>query len=161
MKAFHFSLERALDWRRTELEQAESRFKRQAAELAEIDRLRAESEAADLRAEIEVRGWSPVAGEDLAALGAYRTGMRRHREQLQTRRVECERRVAERQKEMMEARRRVRLLERLKERRLGEWRAAFDRELEQQAAESYLAQWSGRSSAVPAEAKGAPAVSSR
>lgn len=141
MKAFQFSLERALEWRRAELEQAEARFKQETAELAAIERQRAESEALDLRAEIEVRGWQPVSGEDLGALGAFRAGMRRHRELLQARRLECERTLAERQKEMMEARRRVRLLERLKERRLAEWRAAFDRELEQQAAESYMAQW--------------------
>jgi flagellar FliJ protein len=142
MKAFRFSLERALEWRRAELEQAEARFKQQTAELAAIDRQRAESEAADLRAEIEVRAWQPVSGEDLAALAAFRTSMRRQRDLLQVRRLECERNLAERQKEMMEARRRVRLLERLKERRLAEWQAAFDHELEQQAAESYLAQWS-------------------
>lgn len=141
MKAFRFSLERALEWRRVELERAEARYKLQAAELAAIDRQRAESDAADLRAETEVRAWQPVSGEDLAALGAFRLGMRRQRVLLQARRRECEMTLAERQKEMMEARRRVRLLERLKERRLAEWRAAFDRELEQQAAESYLAQW--------------------
>ena len=141
MKSFRFSLERALEWRRAELEQAEARFKQQTAELAAIERQRAESEAADLRAETEVRAWRPVSGEDLAALAAFRTGMRRQWELLQARRLECERTLAERQKEMMEARRRVRLLERLKERRLAEWRADFDRELEQQAAESYLAQW--------------------
>ena len=144
MKAFQFSLGRALEWRRAELEQAEARFKQQAAELAAIDRQRAESEAADLRAEIEVRAWQPVSGEDLAALGAFRLGVRRQQELLQARRKQCESNLAERQKEMMEARRRVRLLERLKERRLAEWRAAFDRELEQQAAESYLAQWPGK-----------------
>ena len=141
MKAFQFSLERALEWRRAQLEQSEARFKQQAAELVEIDRQRTESDAADRRAEMEVRAWQPVSGEDLAALGAFRLGMRRQREILLSRRVQCERVLAERQKEMMEARRRVRLFERLKERRLTEWRAAFDRELEQQAAESYLAQW--------------------
>jgi hypothetical protein len=42
---------------------------------------------------------------------------------------------------MLEARRRCRLLERLKERRKGEWDIAFNRELEAVAAESFLAQW--------------------
>lgn len=141
MKAFQFSLERALEWRRAELEQAEARFKQQMAELAAINRNLAEAEAADLDTETEVRAWQPVSGEDLAALGAFRLGMRKQRERLRARRLECERASEARQKQMMEARRRVRLLERLKERRLIEWRAAFDRELEQQACESYLAQW--------------------
>ena len=43
-----------------------------------------------------------------------------------------------------EARRRFRLLERLKQRRLEDWRLAGDKELEELASESYLARWTGR-----------------
>ena len=50
--------------------------------------------------------------------------------------------LGEQQKVMLEARRRCRLLERLKERRLAEWTAERDRELDEIAAESYLARWS-------------------
>ena len=45
MKSFHFPLEKALEWRRVELELEEAQFKRQSAELAEFDRRRAEIEA--------------------------------------------------------------------------------------------------------------------
>ena len=45
---------------------------------------------------------------------------------------------------MLEARRRFRLLERLKQRRLEDWRLAGDKELEELASESYLARWTGR-----------------
>jgi hypothetical protein len=41
----------------------------------------------------------------------------------------------------MEARRRCRLLEKLKERRRAEWEKARDRELEELASESFLARW--------------------
>ena len=44
---------------------------------------------------------------------------------------------------MLEARRRSRLLERLKEQRAEEWRTAENRALETVASETYLAQWSG------------------
>jgi flagellar export protein FliJ len=142
MKAFRFTLERALDWRRTELEQAEIAFKQQTAALAEIDRQRAETETADVLAQMEVRAWRPVSGSDLAALGAFRVESQRRQEKLRACRVEREKELSSRWKAMMEARRRLRLLERLKERRLSEWRAACDRELEEQAAEAYLAQWS-------------------
>ena len=141
MKSFHFPLERVLDWRRTELEQAETRFKQQAAALADLDRQRAEMEAADIRVEIQVRAWRPVWGGDLAALGAFRLQIQRRGEALHARRTECKKELDQRQKAMMEARRRLRLLERMKERRMAEWRAACEQELEQQAAESYLAQW--------------------
>jgi hypothetical protein len=49
--------------------------------------------------------------------------------------------LAAQQKQMLEARRRCRLLERLKDRRLTEWKAAEAHELEEVAAESYLARW--------------------
>ena len=42
---------------------------------------------------------------------------------------------------MLEARRRCRLLEKLKERRLAEWRAAAEREIEALAAEAFLTRW--------------------
>jgi hypothetical protein len=45
---------------------------------------------------------------------------------------------------MLEARRHFRLLERLKQRRLEDWRLAGDKELEELASESYLARWTGR-----------------
>jgi len=141
VKSFQFPLERALGWRQTQLEQAELRFKQQAGALAEIDRERAEVEAADFCAEIEVRAWRPVWGGDLAALGRFRSQTQRREEALHAKRVECEKELDQRHKAMMEARRRLRLLERLKERRVAEWRAECDRELEQQVAESFLAQW--------------------
>jgi DNA repair exonuclease SbcCD ATPase subunit len=139
MKSFHFRLERVLDWRRMEMEQAEMAFKQQSAALAELDRQRAETDAADLRAQLEVRAWRPVWGGDLAALGAFRAESQKRQQKMQVRRAECEKQLAARWQAMMEARRRLRLLERLKERRLSEWRAACDSELEQQAAEAYMA----------------------
>jgi len=45
---------------------------------------------------------------------------------------------------VLEAQRRVRLLERLRERRFSEWEAELNRELEALAAESYLARWKRR-----------------
>jgi hypothetical protein len=58
--------------------------------------------------------------------------------------LEAAQKLAEQQKLMLEARRRCRLLERLKERRFTEWTATRDREVEEIAAESYLARWGRR-----------------
>lgn len=139
MKAFQFRLERVLEWRRTELDLAEARFQEQMAVLAGIEREHAEMEADGIRAEIQVREWRPVSGGDLAALDGFRLQMKAREKALVARRSEGARKLAERQAAMLEARRRLRLLERLKERRLGEWRVACDREIEEQAAELYLA----------------------
>ena len=72
MTAFRFSLQKVLDWRRTQLDLAEARYKQQAAALAELDRVRGEIEAAGVQAEAEVRNGGQVQGPDLAALGSFR-----------------------------------------------------------------------------------------
>ncbi|HUI53648.1 MAG TPA: hypothetical protein VLY04_01665 [Bryobacteraceae bacterium] len=149
MTPFRFPLQKALDWRRTQLELEEARFKQQAAALADLDRERAELEASGIRAEVEVRHWQPLNGRDLAALGGFRLQVKQRQAHLAARRAECQRDLDARHAAMLEARRRCRLLERLKERRLAEWQAARDRELEELASESYLARWNQRSSAPP------------
>jgi len=141
MIPFRFSLDKVLEWRRMQLELEENQFKQQLAAMAALDRARAELEAAGIRAEVQVREWRPVAGADLAALGSFRLRTRKMEEELEVRRAECRRKLAGQQAAMLEARRRFRLLERLKERRLAEWQRASNRELEELASESYLAQW--------------------
>ena len=149
MTSFRFPLQKVLDWRRMQLELEEIKFKRQAAALAELDRARAELEAAGVKAEIQVRDWSPLAGCDLAALGSFRLAVKMKERDLALRRAECQEKLARQQSAMLEARRRCRLLERLKERRLSEWEREQNRDLEQLAAESYLAQWSQRRAQAP------------
>ena len=139
MTAFRFRLEKVLGWRRTELELSETRFKQQMALLAELDRRQAELEAAGIRAEFQVRAARPLDGSDLAALEAFRRHIRVREQDLSVERAEEHKKLEQRQQAMLEARRRCRLLERLRERRLSEWQAATDRETEQLASESYLA----------------------
>ena len=141
MNTFVFPLEKVIGWRRSELDVAEVRFQQSTAALATVDQARAELETAAVQAEILIRGGSPVCGRDLAALGSFRIHVRKKDEELAARRAECGERVAASRKTMLEARRRLRLLERLKERRLQDWRAARDKELEDLASESYLARW--------------------
>jgi hypothetical protein len=144
MKTFQFPLEKALDWRRIQLELEEVRYKQQVASLAALDRQRAEIEASGIRAEIQVREWRPIAAGDLTALGNFRLHVKSQESDIARRRVEVAQKLADQQKLMLEARRRCRLLERLKERRLSEWTAARDHEIDEIAAESYLARWNRR-----------------
>ena len=141
MTTFRFPLQKVLDWRRTQLELAEARFQQQTAALAAIDRAYAEMEASGIRAEVEVRCWDPLAGRDLAALGRFRLRVQSREKQISLQRAGCQRELAVRKTAMLEARRRCRLLERLKERRLAEWTLTRDRELEELASESYLSRW--------------------
>jgi hypothetical protein len=144
MKAFQFPLAKALDWRRIQLELEEARYKQQIASLAGLDQQRAEVEASGIRAEIQVREWSPIAAGDLSALGNFRLYIKSQESEIARRRFEAAQKLAEQQKLMLEARRRWRLLDRLKDRRLAEWTTGRDREVEQIAAESYLARWHRR-----------------
>ena len=144
MNAFRFPLQKALDWRSTQLELEEARFKQQGAMLAGIDREREAVQTAGASAEAEVRENPLLAGRDLAALGAFRLHIRNREKQIALRRAECRQKLAAQEAVMLEARRRCRLLERLKDRRVAEWETARDKEIEQMAAESFLARWARR-----------------
>ena len=139
MTPFRFRLEKVLAWRRTQLELEDAKLKRQIAAVAELDRVRADLEATAIRSEVEVRNWRPLAGQDLAALSSYHVHVRNREKDIAMRRQEALQKLAAQQQAMLEARRRCRLLERLEQRRLAEWRTAADREVEQLAAESYMA----------------------
>ena len=144
MKSFQFPLQKVLDWRRTEMALAEAHLERQLAALAELDRRRAELQAAGIRTALEVHRFHPLAGRDLAALESFHLLVNVRGTEIAKRRVECQRELAVLQAGLLEARRRCRLLERLQERRWTEWQAARDRELEEMASDSFLARWNRR-----------------
>jgi|ERR1051326_303191 flagellar export protein FliJ len=141
MNAFRFGLQKVLDWRDAALELEEARFKQQAAALAGLERARADLETTTLRMEIEVRNRSSITGSDLEALSAFRAQMQVRKKQLATRHAECRQKLLEQQNAMLKARRQCRLLERLRDRRFTEWQLAANKELEDAAAESFLARW--------------------
>ena len=141
MKAFHFPLETALTWRRTRLEAEEAALCRLAAEQ---DRARAEAREnreAGARAEREVLEAPEATAPDLWALEGYRRAVRTRARALEERLRAAELRLAGQRARVQQARRECRLLEHLKERRLGEWRREADREVENFAGDSYLARW--------------------
>jgi hypothetical protein len=117
------------------------RFKQQAAAVAALDRELLEVDTAVAGAEMEVRRKDGMEGRDLAALASYRSGMQKRKQEVSARRRQSQMALEKQQALMLEARRRCRLLERLRERRRAEWQAACDRELEEGAQESFLAGW--------------------
>jgi flagellar export protein FliJ len=141
MKRFEFRLQQVLEWREKQLELEDARFKQQAAAIAGLDRARAGLESAGLQAEMQLRSSAAVSGQDLSALAGFRQHIRTRSHEIAVQRAEAQKQLEAQQKVMLEARRRCRLLERLKERRLSEWRSACDREMEALASESFLARW--------------------
>ena len=124
MNAFRLRLAKVLEWRRSELALAETRSRRQTAAIAALGRTRAARDA--IRAEM-ARGRAPRRPGRVA----------RRRNGSSTRfRLRC-----------WAARRRFRLLERLRDRRFAEWQEAVDRELDQLASDSHLARLARRGTA--------------
>jgi hypothetical protein len=141
MPSFRFPLDRVLEWRQTQLDVEEVKFKVEMAALAEIDQRRAECEASGVKAELQVRAWTQVTGSDLEALGSFRLRVKEQEAELALKRAAQAKKVQAQQAAMLEARRRCRLLDRLKEQRAEEWRTEENRALEAAASETYLAQW--------------------
>jgi hypothetical protein len=139
--AFRFSLEKALNWRRSQFDAAQAELRLRAAALAAMDRSRAELAAAGVAAEVNLRQRGSIQGLDLSALAAFRSWVRGRERRIGEDRIAAARSLAEQRAATLEARRRHRLLERLRERRLQEWEAAANKEIEDLAMDSALARW--------------------
>ncbi len=141
MKTFRFPLQRVLDWRTTQLEIEQARYQKCAAAVAALDHARAELEASAIQAEVQVREWRPVAGADLVALDSFQNAVRAKERSIAIRRVEAAKAAEAQMTVMLEAQRRCRLLERLKDQRLADWRIEEEKDLEAVGTEAYLARW--------------------
>lgn len=141
MKRFSFSLDRVLAWRRIEARRERLRWEQIRAELraidAERDALRAERKDAAAR----LRSARSALGEELEALDRFRRYVDAEQARLERKRAECERRLIEQSRVAAAKERDVKILEHLRERRLQAWKIEADREIEQQAAEAFLARW--------------------
>jgi flagellar export protein FliJ len=150
VKRFRFPLESVLGWRRAQLDAEENRLRGLAAA-----RLRLEGEMAGIeheRAEAErnVRAAQAVPAAELWALSAWRQAARSRLAALALRLRECDAEAARQRERVAAADRRCRLLERLRERRLGEWEYGEARELETAASDAYLARWKAARAPVTA-----------
>jgi flagellar export protein FliJ len=140
MQRFRFRLASVLGWRTLELEIEEGKLEalfaernRREAELTGLGEQEREAERVIERESID--------GQALAALDAHRAGLRRSAGRIRAARAECERRIAAQRASVAEAERKVKLLERLKERRLAQWRIEANGELDTLASETFLAKW--------------------
>lgn len=139
MKRFEYRLQRVMEWRESQLEIELAGLGRVTAEGRAIDQRREEVEAERAAAEKSLTTAALVEAGQLAALDEFRVWAHQERERLIRKRAECEKRIEAQRKRVLEARRRFRLLERLKERKLAEWTGEFNRELENLAGELFLA----------------------
>ena len=141
MRNFRFSLERVLSWRRTELQAEEARLAALFAERSRLDTARAEIRAARDGAGNRLLQAEAVDGIELESLEGYRRRMEKELIAMDRRRAQSAEAILKQRATVVDAHRRVRLLEKLKDRRLGEWRLDWQRENENLASESFLARW--------------------
>lgn len=111
------------------------------AELKRLETVCQEIVAAGDRAGRELLAGGAVDGSSLGALSAYRARLERERSANEHQRAETREKILQQRGRMVEAQRRVRLLEKLRSRRMEEWRVANDREMENFASEAFLARW--------------------
>jgi hypothetical protein len=142
MQRFQFRLERVLQWRRKKCQMEESRLAIchgliHATE-GQIEHLRAERMSIDR----ELLERSTIPAADFLNLSHYRLRASQDAVELAN---ELQRRIlsaSEQRARVQRAQQGVKLLEKMRERRLDEHTALEGRELEQVAAEAYLARWS-------------------
>ncbi|SPE37957.1 conserved hypothetical protein [Candidatus Sulfopaludibacter sp. SbA3] len=141
MKPFRFSLERVLAWRQNQLGLEEARLEQLRGQLAATEQTRRWVLERRVTEQTAVAQSTNVAGEQLMSLERLRVWTLREEGRLTARMAEMARAIQVQEGAVNEARRRVRLVERLKERKHENWRVETDRELDTMAGEFAVAQW--------------------
>jgi len=94
--------------------------------------------AAEVKTEQGVLNLPAVPGAELQALTAFRARIRKHQALLETEKQQCERQIVAQRAQLLKARKDLRVLEKLKEKRHKTWVYLNDRELESLAADSFF-----------------------
>src|SRR5579883_1149006 len=141
MKSFRFSLQRVLEWREVQLRTEEERLSSLQQQLSGLLIRDKELQASLVRSEMELRTRPLIPAVEIAAITGFRKRVEDQRRQLRAACFKVERDIDAQRNKLLQARRDHRMLEKLREKRLAEWAYLHDRELEDVAADSFLAQW--------------------
>ncbi len=141
MKKFHFPLDRALEWRRTQARIEQIKLEGILGELRRI-----EAQSAEVQVELDVAQRAIVQsssslGSELLSFHTFRRASHTRSAALERNRAACLEKIRVQREVVSRKERDVRLLEKLREDRLRLWNLEQDREIDQQAAESHLARW--------------------
>jgi flagellar export protein FliJ len=141
VKRFEFKLARVRDFRRQQLEVEESKLETLFAErqALEAESARLETEAGGIRRLLMVTGSAEA--QELVAADRYLRYLAAEKTRHAARMADWGERARKQEAILVEARRGVRLLEKLEEKQLAEWNAEADREQENLSADLYLARW--------------------
>ena len=139
MKKFRFPLDPYLALLRREMEGAEAKLaelrgEQQAARRQSDEMLQQRQQALERLSETE-----SIGGEQLRGLDAWRGNLAQNAMAAQNQATKLERPIQQAKVHALEIRRRVELMEKLREQRLAEHQRLEDRQIEQTAAELHLA----------------------
>jgi hypothetical protein len=139
MKRFQFPLDRVRRWRagQAALEEVKLEQLREQATKLRAEGRRIETERAN--SQRELLGLPTMEATDLQSLDAFRVHARNKMRGIENQALQVEAQAAEQLRRVVEARKNAELLERLKQKALGEWQAASGREQENLATELFLA----------------------
>lgn len=141
MKNFAFPLDKALHWRRAQLDLEQVRAQAIASEIAALAKWREDLRNERSSAERHILQLKTVEATELAAIGAFHSSAAKRDAALCEQSVTRERELSEQREKLIEARRKVKLLETLRQKRLTQWNSEVAREQEQFAGEAFLARW--------------------
>jgi flagellar export protein FliJ len=141
LKRFQFRLARVRDFRRRQLDLEELKLRSLLAErqALETESARIETETSATRSSLMVTG--AAESQDLMASDLYLRRLAVERKRLVVKMAEWQARAVKQREAVVEARRRVRLMEQLERRQFDGWKSAADREQENLSAELFLARW--------------------
>ena len=138
MKAFHFPLERVLDGRQLQMRAEEEKMATLQHHLELLGRRAKALAAAALQSKLSVMKPASVQGSDLHALTSFQAQVKKEQAALAVETAQCERRVAVQRARLLKAQKDLKVLEKLRERRMGDWTYAYNREVEDAAADAHI-----------------------
>ena len=141
MKVFRFPLQRVLEWRALQLRVEEEKLAGLQQQLASLLQLREKLASARDRSESHLFSSGVAGGSELQSWALYQARLAKQQEILKAQLLQCEKLIVEQRQRLLKARTDHRVLEQLKERRWRQWVYLNDREVEDNAAEVYLAKW--------------------
>jgi flagellar export protein FliJ len=145
VKRFEFQLARVRDYRRQQLDVQEVKLQSLLTErqALESESARLDTEVAGTRQSLMVT--RSAESQDLVFLDSYLRHLAAEKKRHAVKVADWQARALKQREAVVEARRRVRLMEKLEERQFEEWKTALDRDQENLASELYLARWRGLS----------------
>ena len=141
MKKFVSPLDRVAAFRRSQARMEEAKLEALYAQLRALEAREVVLLEERAASETELLSAPATTGEDWSALDTFRRFMDAERVRLERQRAECRQRISTQMPVVTAKRRDLRLLDRLKEQRLKDWKAELGSEVDAQADEAYLAKW--------------------